>query len=409
MALKCYDEFASEYDAWFLQNHNLLMSEVTMIAKALEDGGDILSVGCGSGLMESILKKEFGIVVADGVEPSSGMAEIARRRGLRITAAAAEDFPVTRQYDTVMLNGCPSYIADLDAAFAHAATALKPGGRLVVADVPKESAYALVYNLAMSLGTWDHPLLDGVRPPDPYPIEFVKSANWRTTREKVDALKRCGFFDFEFLQTLTMHPTDSNRFIEPPSAGAERGSYVAIRARRVPFLDQLKAGTLPRAAFERYVTQDAFYLRRHAEALRLLAAKLERAEDRDLFLRYAADGVAAEQAMLRTYAPQAAATVDEGWGAAQLALVRRAPAAVGVAAVLPCFRMFADAGLWLRGAQGPYADWIAAYAAPDFVQEADRVEAVLKRLERENPELIPEMDRAHADGVRAELAYWNLP
>ncbi len=408
MALKCYDEFASEYDAWFLQNHNLLMSEVTMIAKALEDGGDILSVGCGSGLMESILKREFGIVVADGVEPSPGMAEIARRRGLAVTAAAAEDFPVTRQYDTVMLNGCPSYIADLDAAFAHAATALKPGGRLVVADVPKESAYALVYNLAMSLGTWDHPLLDGVRPPDPYPIEFVKSANWRTTREKVDALKRCGFFDFEFLQTLTMHPTDSNRFIEQPSAGAERGSYVAIRARRVPFLDQLKAGTLPRGAFERYVTQDAFYLRRHAEALRLLAAKLERAEDRDLFLRYAADGVAAEQAMLRAYAAQTATAVDEGWGAEQLALVRRAPAAVGVAAVLPCFRMFADFGLWLRGAQGPYADWIAAYAAPDFTQEADRVEAVLWRLERENPELIPEMDRARADGVRAELAYWNL-
>ena len=140
--MKCYDEYASGYDAWFMKNANLLASEVKLVARTLADGGEILSIGCGSGLMESMLKRDFGIVVADGVEPSPGMAEIARKRGLNVLPAAAADFPVMRQYDTVLMNGCPSYIDDLDAAFAHAAEALKPGGRLVVADVPKESAYA---------------------------------------------------------------------------------------------------------------------------------------------------------------------------------------------------------------------------------------------------------------------------
>ena len=406
--MKCYDEYASQYDAWFMQNSNLLMSEVTMIAKALEGGGDVLSVGCGSGLMEAILKKDFGIVVTDGVEPSPGMAEIARRRGMSVTPASAEDFTVAKKYDTVMLNGCPSYIADLDAAFAHAATALKPGGRLVVADVPKESAYALVYNLAMTLGSWESPLLDGVRPPDPYPIEFVKSANWRTTAEKVAALKRCGFFDFSYLQTLTMHPCESNRYVEQPSEGYERGSYVTIIAKRVPFLEQLKDGSLPRAAFEHYVTQDAFYLRRHAAALRALAEKMTDADDKALVLRYAEDGVAAEQSMIRDYAPNAAQATDEGWGAEQLATVRESPAAVGVAAVYPCFRMFADAGKWLAGCKGPYAKWVATYAGADFAAEADKVEALLHRLVRESPELQPVLDRAIADGVRRELGYWRV-
>ena len=187
--MKCYDEYASEYDAWFMKNSNLLASEVKLIAKTLADGGDILSIGCGSGLMESILRRDFGIVVADGVEPSPGMAAIARRRGLNVSLAAAADFPVTRQYDTVLMNGCPSYIDDLDAAFAHAAEALKPGGRLVVADVPKDSAYALLYNLAAARGSWEDPLLADVHPPCPYPIEFVKSANWRTTEEKVSRAK----------------------------------------------------------------------------------------------------------------------------------------------------------------------------------------------------------------------------
>ena len=405
--MKCYDEYASGYDAWFMKNANLLASEVKLVARTLADGGEILSIGCGSGLMESMLKRDFGIVVADGVEPSPGMAEIARKRGLNVLPAAAADFPVMRQYDTVLMNGCPSYIDDLDAAFAHAAEALKPGGRLVVADVPKESAYAMIYNLAASVGTWDDPLLADIRPPDPYPIEFVKSANWRTTEEKAASLRRCGFFDLECWQTLTMHPVRSNRLVEEPSEGSDRGSYVAIVARRVPFLEQLKDGTLPRAAFDRYVRQDAHYLRRHAEALVELAGKLDRAEDRLLFENYAQAGVAAERQMLREYAADNGMP-DEGWGLETLELVRRSPAAVGVSAVYPCFRMFADAGLWLKGCVGPYAKWVAAYAGPEFASEADRVEAVMDRLAREHPEFQPEMDKAVAAGTRQELEYWRI-
>ena len=405
--MKCYDEYASEYDAWFMKNGNLLASEVKLIAKVLADGGDILSIGCGSGLVESILERDFGIVVTDGVEPSPGMAEIARKRGLNVLSAAAADFHVTRQYDTVLMNGCPSYIDDLDAAFAHVAEALKPGGRLVVADVPKDSAYAMIYNLAAVIGTWDDPLLADIHPPAPYPIEFVKSANWRTTAEKVASLKRCGFFDLEYYQTLTMHPVSSNRFVEEPSEGSDRGSYVAIVARRVPFLEQLKDGTLPRSAFDRYVFQDSLYLRRHAEALVALAGKLDRAEDKLLFENYAQTGVDIERQMLREYANVNKAP-DEGWGLETLELVRRSPAAVGVAAVYPCFRMFADAGLWLKGCEGPYAKWVAAYVGPEFAAEADRVESVMERLARDNPELQPEMDKAVAAGTRQELEYWKV-
>ena len=405
--MKCYDEYASEYDAWFMRNSNLLASEVKLIAKVLEGGGDVLSIGCGSGLMESILGRDFGIVVADGVEPSPGMAEIARKRGLNVSLAAAADFPVTRQYDTVLMNGCPSYIDDLDAAFVHAAEALKPGGRLVVADVPKDSAYALLYNLAAKIGTWKDPLLADICPPEPYPIEFVKSANWRTTAEKIATLRRCGFFDIVCYQTLTMHPLRSNSFVEEPSEGSDRGSYVAIVARRVPFLEQLKNGTLPRSAFDRYVHQDALYLRRHAETLVALAGKLDCAEDKLLFENYAQAGVDAERQMLREYGNEAEMP-DEGWGDETLDLVRRSPAAVGVAAVYPCFRMYADAGLWLRGCTGPYAKWVSTYAGPDFVAAADKVEAVMRRLARENPELQPEMEKAVAAGTKLELEYWKI-
>ena len=104
------------------------------------------------------------------------------------------------------------------------------GGRAVVIDIPKESSYALLYNLAKTLGTWDHPMLQGVCPPNPYPIEFVAMANWRTTEEKVECLRRSGYSDFRFMQTLTRVPLHSDSSVEEPSEGCDRGSYVAITA-----------------------------------------------------------------------------------------------------------------------------------------------------------------------------------
>ena len=112
---KGFDEYASAYDAWFLDNRNVLYSEVNLVAATLRDAGRVLSVGCGSGLFESILRKEYGITVTDGIEPSVGMAEIARKRGMNVTIATAEEADFGHgDYDTLLFNGTPSYIGDLE-------------------------------------------------------------------------------------------------------------------------------------------------------------------------------------------------------------------------------------------------------------------------------------------------------
>ena len=204
---KGFDEYAATYDAWFLDNPNVLESEVRLVASTLRNAGRVLSVGCGSGLFEKIMRDEFGITVTDGVEPSPAMAEIARKRGMDVTEATAEEFDYPAGvYDTILFNGSPSYITDLDTVLSKVYAALKPGGRVVLVDVPKESTYGLMYNLAKALGTWNHPLLEGAYPPNPYPIEFVNVANWRTTAEKIALLEKNGFRNIESAQTLTTHP-----------------------------------------------------------------------------------------------------------------------------------------------------------------------------------------------------------
>ncbi len=228
---KGFDEYAATYDAWFLDNPNVLESEVRLVASTLRNAGRVLSVGCGSGLFEKIMRDEFGITVTDGVEPSPAMAEIARKRGMDVIEATAEEFDYPAgEYDTILFNGSPSYITDLDTVLSKVYAALKPGGRVVLVDVPKESTYGLMYTLAKALGTWDHPLLEGAYPPNPYPIEFVNVANWRTTAEKIALLEKNGFRNIESAQTLTTHPLYSDLAAEEPVPGHDRGDYVALTA-----------------------------------------------------------------------------------------------------------------------------------------------------------------------------------
>ena len=228
-----FDEHAAQYDSWFLKNRNVLQSEVELLAGVLKDSGRALSVGCGSGLFEMILRESHSIDIHFGVEPASGMAEIAVKRGMEVRAGPAEDLPFDDDtFDTVLFNGTPSYIGDLKRAFTEAYRVLHYGGHIIVADVPAESSYGTLYRLAAMVGTWDDASLKAIAPAVPYPMEFAAAAKWRTTQEKLDLLQEVGFLDLKTSQTLTCHPKFSDDAAEAPIPGHDRGDYVAIRARK---------------------------------------------------------------------------------------------------------------------------------------------------------------------------------
>ena len=90
MGYESFDIYATEYDSWFMENSNVLETEVRLVASCLENAGDVLSIGCGSGLFEKILNDKYGIIVKKGIEPSAAMAEIAQKRGMEVTVGTGE-------------------------------------------------------------------------------------------------------------------------------------------------------------------------------------------------------------------------------------------------------------------------------------------------------------------------------
>jgi len=218
-----FDAMAEAFDAWFAKNANVFESERLAEKHFLTDPENTVSIGCGTGLFE----ERHGI--RRGVEPAEGMARLARRRGIDVKIGSAEDVPYGDElFNGVLLGTILSYVKDRPKTVAEAYRILKQGGHVVVSFLPGEGSYTMLYDLAAVKGKYN----PEISPEHPYPIEFIEEGTWCSTREVGELLKRAGFVDLEYVQTLTRHPKYSNDSVEEPIEGYDKGDYVVVRGRK---------------------------------------------------------------------------------------------------------------------------------------------------------------------------------
>jgi len=176
-----------------------------------------------------------------------------------------------------------------------------------------------------------------------------------------------------------------------------------------PFVTGLTDGSLDAAAFAHYVAQDVHYLRAYARALAVVGAKAPVLADTAMFARHAAEVFDVELALhgellpalgLSPEAVDAApvAPTTQAYNSYLLATVYSGSFADGLAAVLPCYWIYAEVGVRLleRGSSDPrYQRWIDSYGGEDF---AATVTEVLNLADRTGPLLKPAEEaiaRAH--------------
>jgi thiaminase/transcriptional activator TenA len=189
-----------------------------------------------------------------------------------------------------------------------------------------------------------------------------------------------------------------------------------------PFITGLGDGTLPRAAFRHYITQDAHYLRTYARVLALCAAKARRDSDVAMFASHAANAIAAEQGLhaelLAALGTTAAAAAAEPVAPATLAYTSFLLAtaydgsyAEAVGAVLPCYWLYAKVGQHLLEAGSPdpvFRRWIAAYGDTDFQSVVAEVLETTDRLAGEVSSAERELMRArNRTAAQYEWMFWD--
>ncbi len=178
----------------------------------------------------------------------------------------------------------------------------------------------------------------------------------------------------------------------------EREVYPAIL--RHPFVTGLTDGTLPADVFAHYVAQDVHYLRDYARALSIASAKAPTLADTAMFARHAAQVYDVELALHNELLPQLGLRVEEldavpvapttrAYTSYLLATAYDGGFADGLAAVLPCYWIYARVGLQLahQGSPDPrYQLWIDSYGGEDF---AATVAEVLDLTDRTGVGLSP--------------------
>jgi thiaminase/transcriptional activator TenA len=191
-----------------------------------------------------------------------------------------------------------------------------------------------------------------------------------------------------------------------------------------PFLRGMRDGTLPRAAFQRYMVQDYLFLVAYARVLAIASAK---AVDLDAMGRMAemlhatlnvemalhrgfAERVGIPAPALASAAPLPAC---QAYTSHLLAVAWSEPLAVIAAALLPCQLGYAEIARHLA-AQGPpdvaeYAEWVVAYTAPEYVQLAEWLGGQADALAASaGPRDLDQMERVYRESLRLEHGFWDM-
>ncbi|MBZ2174466.1 bifunctional hydroxymethylpyrimidine kinase/phosphomethylpyrimidine kinase [Schnuerera sp. xch1] len=215
-----YKKAAQDFEDWFNKNKNLFTSEFKALKKFVTDPENCLSVGIGNGMFAEKLGIKFG------VEPSEAMAKFARERNISVKSGCAEDIPwPDESFNQVLLGTILASVKDKAKAIKEAYRVLKTGGEVIVSIIAGEGAYAILYDYSYMKGEYNYEIC----PEYPYPLEFVRNAEWITTEKLIKLLEDVGFKDLEFVQTLVKNPKYTNEEIEEPQSGYKSGSYIIIK------------------------------------------------------------------------------------------------------------------------------------------------------------------------------------
>lgn len=186
----------------------------------------------------------------------------------------------------------------------------------------------------------------------------------------------------------------------------------------IPFNRELMDGTLNREIFVFYLKQDSYYLADFTRALSLTGLRADRMSVVEDFLGFALGAVKVERALHEYYFEQfdVPEDIDKSPTCFNYTnfLLRTASLdslPVAVAAVLPCFWIYREVGLYINeraSDDNPYRDWVDTYSSEEFSEDVDRALEITNEVAvSASSSTHQKMKQAFSYSTRLEWMFWQ--
>jgi len=202
--MNLFDLYYEDYEKWFEKHQEIYEEELKTIKPLLPEGSG-MEVGVGSGRFAAPLGIKFGI------EPSKKMAEIARKRGIKVVETTAEEMDFDSEFDFILMVTTICFVKDAFKTIQNCYRALKKGGYLLVAFVDLNSPLGRMYEK------------------NKHKSKFYAPATFFTKEDIINLMKKAGFRNFECKENLYGDSLDNLTFGVNDCNG---GAFKVIRGRK---------------------------------------------------------------------------------------------------------------------------------------------------------------------------------